>query len=73
MAIREHFQQPESCHEVEKTADHHLPFSFIGFHRHSAGTTVEILHISCNLFSDDGKPQPGEAGTKQGRIDYRSR
>jgi len=62
-AIRQHFEQSSSCHEVQKTEDHHLPFSFIGFHQHASGTTIEVLHISCNLFQPDGNPNlnhPGE-------------
>ena len=51
---RQHFTDPGGCHDVEKTKDHHLPWSFLGVHRHSSGTTVEVLHIACNLYEPDG-------------------
>lgn len=47
---REHFANPGECHDVEGTREHHLKWSFVGVHRHSCGTTVEILHIACNLY-----------------------
>lgn len=36
------------------TEDHHLPWSFLGVHRHSSGGTVEVLHIDCNLHEPGG-------------------
>ena len=46
---QKHFDDPGRCHTVEETKDHHLPWSFLGVHRHSSGGTVEVLHIACNL------------------------
>jgi hypothetical protein len=46
---RRHFEEDAACHAVAETRDHHLPWSFLGTHRHVSGATVEVLHISCNL------------------------
>jgi hypothetical protein len=52
--IRQHMEKASPCHSLERTVNHDLPWSFIGMHRHSSGTTVEVLHIGCNLH-DPGK------------------
>jgi len=46
---RQHFADPGDCHAVDRTSDHPLPWSFLGVHHHSSGSTVEVLHIACNL------------------------
>ncbi len=51
---RRHFTGPGGCHDVEETKDHHLPWSFLGVHRHSSGESVEVLHIACNLHEPGG-------------------
>jgi hypothetical protein len=50
---RRHFDEAETCHEVLQTKDNSLPWSFIGIHYHQSGSTVEILHIGCNLHEPD--------------------
>lgn len=55
---RRHFTDAGTCHSVEETRDHHLPFSFLGVHRHPAGTTVEVVHMACNLY----EPSAGRLG-----------
>jgi hypothetical protein len=47
--VREHFEGASTCHFVSETRDNELPWSFVGVHRHASGTSIEILHISCNL------------------------
>ena len=57
---RQHFTDSGGCHDVEGTKDHHLPWSFVGVHRHSSGGTVEVLHIACNLHEPVGAPADGK-------------
>ena len=58
---QKHFDTSGSCHDVQETKDHHLPWSFLGVHRHSSGETVEVVHIACNLYVASGaNGQDGE-------------
>ncbi len=47
---RQHFVDPDVCHNVEVTKGHPLPWSFLGIHRHPSGRAIEVLYIGCNLF-----------------------
>jgi hypothetical protein len=50
---RQHFDKAGDCHAVEETRDHDLPWSFLGVHKHASGSTVEVVHIACNLHDAD--------------------
>jgi len=57
---RQHFAERGNCHDVELTRDHNLPWSFLGIHRHSSGSLVEVLHMACNLHVPGGKGSTDE-------------
>jgi hypothetical protein len=64
---RRHFDGDGACHAVEETRDHHLPWSFLGVHKHASGATVEVVHIACNLHDADAGQATDVAAPGKGK------
>ncbi len=54
--VRDHFEVAGSCHAVGETRSNSLPWSFVGVHAHSSGSSIEVLHIACNLYEPRAEP-----------------
>lgn len=48
--IRERMDQNLPCNQVGATKEHVLKWSFTSAHMHSCGDTLEVCHVSCNLY-----------------------
>ena len=53
-AVREKMDADLPCEQQGSTVDHKLKWSFLSSHAHSCGDTLQVCHVSCNMYSEGG-------------------
>lgn len=53
--IRDTMDEQLPCKQKGTAKDHVMKWSFISLHGHSSGEDMEVGHIGCNLYVDDGQ------------------
>lgn len=52
--IRQKMDVDLPCEQQGTTKDHNLNWSFLSSHAHSCGDTLQVCHISCNMYFEGG-------------------
>lgn len=58
--IRDRMDADLPCNQKGPTIDHSLKWSFLSTHAHSCGEDLQVSHIGCNLFVNQGARSNGE-------------
>jgi hypothetical protein len=51
-SLREHLDSNKPCDQKGESRDHTITWWFASTHRHNSGEDIEVVHASCNLFTD---------------------